>query len=115
MLRYQSELPRLPVPALDGTCALYLDLVRPLLGEREYAVTRRAVADFVQPGGPGEVLQDRLLTWRDRCAPDNWLEAFWDDWYLCDDTPLVVNVSPGFALTGGGGAQLPRAAGLLTA
>src|SRR5262249_42744698 len=44
-----------------------------------------------------------------------WLEPFWDDWYLCDDTPLVVNVSPGFALTGAGRPQLERAAGLLAA
>jgi carnitine O-acetyltransferase len=115
MLRFQRNLPRLPVPALADTCELYLRLARPLLSEREYEATRRAAADFVRPGGPGEALQSRLLRWSTTSAPDNWLEPFWDDWYLCDDAPLVVNVSPGFALAGGTRAQLARAAGLLAA
>ncbi len=115
MLRFQRDLPRFPVPALDETCALYLELARPLLGTREYAATRRAVAEFVEPGGPGQALQARLLEWSSSSAPDNWLEPFWDDWYLCDDTPLVVNVSPGFALTGGDQPQIERAARLLAA
>jgi carnitine O-acetyltransferase len=113
MLRYLSELPRLPVPALTDTCGFYLELVRPLLGDGEYAATQRAAADFVRPGGAGELLQTRLLRWSSE--QDNWLDPLWDDWYLCDDTPLVVNVSPGFALTGGGRPQIERAAALLAA
>jgi carnitine O-acetyltransferase len=113
MLRFQSELPRLPVPALTDTCALYLELVRPLLSEREYTATQHAVAEFARAGGSGKELQSRLLRWSE--TRDNWLEPFWDDWYLCDDTPLVVNVSPGFALTGGDRPQTERAARLLAA
>lgn len=79
MLRFQSELPRLPVPALDDTCELYLELARPLLGEREYGTTRSAVAEFAEPGGAGEALQARLLDWSSSSAPDNWLDPFWDD------------------------------------
>jgi carnitine O-acetyltransferase len=115
MLRHQRELPHLPVPDLEETCTLYLELARPLLGGRDYARTLRAVAEFVEPGGAGERLQARLLEWSRSSAPDNWLEPFWDDWYLCDDTPLVVNVSPGFALAGGGSSQIERAARLLAA
>jgi carnitine O-acetyltransferase len=115
MLRYQRDLPRLPVPGLDEMCALHLELTRPLLGRREYAETRRAVAEFAEPGGAGHRLQGRLLEWSQTSARDNWLEPFWDDWYLCDDTPLVVNVSPGFALTGGDQPQIERAARLLAA
>ena len=115
MLRFQRELPRLPVPDLDETCALYLELVHPLLGSQEYAATRRAVAEFTERGGVGGQLQARLLDWSRTSAPDNWLEPFWDDWYLYDDTPLVVNVSPGFALSGDGRSQVERAARLLGA
>jgi carnitine O-acetyltransferase len=115
MLRFQRELPRLPVPKLDETCALYLGLVRPLLGDREHAKTQRAVDEFAEPDGAGQQLQARLVDWSQSSARDNWLEPFWDDWYLCDDTPLVINVSPGFALTGGERPQIERAARLLAA
>jgi carnitine O-acetyltransferase len=113
MLRFQNQLERLPVPTLSETCALYLRLVRPLLTDRELAATRRAVDAFVRPGGQGEVLQQRLLRWSRTSAPENWLEPFWDDWYLCDDAPLPVNVSPAFALPRVGRPQVARAARLL--
>jgi carnitine O-acetyltransferase len=113
MLRFQAELARLPVPRLEETCELYVRLVGPLLVDAELAATHRAVDEFLEPGGPGQVLQERLVRWsRER---DNWLEPFWDDWYLCDDTPLVVNVSPGFVLSGRARPQVERAAGLLAA
>jgi carnitine O-acetyltransferase len=87
--------------------------VRPLLTETQFAATERAMSEFVQPGGRGEELQGRLRRWGE--SEENWLEPFWDDWYLCDDTPLVVNVSPGFALPGTNRPQVARAAGLLAA
>jgi carnitine O-acetyltransferase len=113
MLASHAELERLPVPDLVETCALYLELVRPLVSEAELAGTRRAVSEFATPGGPGWALQRRLLDWS--ATRENWLEPFWDDWYLCDDTPLLVNVSPGFVLAGTGQPQTSRAAGLLAA
>jgi carnitine O-acetyltransferase len=113
MLRFQGELERLPVPELAGSCALYLDLVRPLLAESEFESTRQAASEFVEPGGEGERLQERLLRWSQE--HENWLEPFWDDWYLLDDTPLPVNVSPAFVLSGTGRRQVPRAARLLAA
>ena len=115
MLAFQDRLERLPVPSLSETCTLYLRLVSPLLAEAELAATRRAVDEFVRPGGQGELLQGRLLRWSERPGLDNWLDPFWDDWYLCDDTPLVVNVSPGFALAGEDQAPVARAARLLAA
>jgi carnitine O-acetyltransferase len=115
MLRFQGGLERLPVPRLDETCALYLKFVRPLLTEAEFETTQRAVDDFLRPGGDGEMLQRRLLRWDETSAVDNWLDPLWDDWYLCDDTPLPVNVSPGFVLARGNRPQLARAARLLAA
>jgi carnitine O-acetyltransferase len=115
MLRFQSALERLPVPALDDTCALYLRFVRPLLTETEFDATERAVAEFLRPGALGETLQRRLHRRREAPGVDNWLDQFWDDWYLCDDTPLVVNVSPGFVLRGANRPQVARASRLLAA
>jgi carnitine O-acetyltransferase len=112
MLRFQADLERLPVPELEETCALYLEMVRPLLDKPQFDATRGAVSEFAEAGGPGETLQRRLLRWSD--SRENWLEPFWDDWYLVDDTPLVVNVSPAFALAGGG-PQVGRASRLLAA
>ena len=112
-MRFQSALPHLPIPALLDTCELYLELVRPLLGDRELASTQHAVAEFARPGGAGEVLQERLLHWS--TGRDHWLEPFWDDWYLGDDTPLPVHVSPGFVLSGADRPQVARAARLLAA
>jgi carnitine O-acetyltransferase len=115
MLRFQGELERLPVPELSDTCSLYLRLVAPLLDDTQLATTRAAVSEFTRPGGQGETLQGRLLRWNQSPGVDNWLEPFWDDWYLCDDTPLLVNVSPGFALPGTNRPQVERAARLLAA
>jgi carnitine O-acetyltransferase len=115
MLRFQSVLEQLPVPDLAGTCALYLRFVRPLLTKEELDATERAVADFLRPGGEGELLQERLLRWSRTPGVDNWLDGFWDDWYLCDDAPLVVNVSPAFVLAGTNRSQVARAARLLAA
>jgi carnitine O-acetyltransferase len=113
MLGFQQELERLPVPALSETCALYLQFVRPLVTDVEFAETARVVSEFVLAGGRGETLQRRLRRWSE--IVENWLEPFWDDHYLCDDSPLVVNVSPGFALPGTNRPQIARAAGLLAA
>ena len=115
MLRFQRELERLPVPDLSETCALYLRLVRPLLTDKGFEATRRAVREFVDAGGRGDVLQQRLLAWSRAPGVDNWLEPFWDDWYLCDDTPLPINVSPGFAFPPANRPQVARAARLLAA
>jgi carnitine O-acetyltransferase len=115
MLRFQRELARLPVPALSETCTLYLRLVAPLLTDRELAATRAAVSEFARRGGQGDVLQERLRRLSRQPEVDNWLEPFWDDWYLCDDTPLPVNVSPGFALAETRRPQVGRATRLLAA
>ncbi len=111
MFRYQDTLPRLPVPDLEDTMGFYLDLVRPLLTEAEMSQTQRAADDFVRPRGRGEE-QRRLVSRRDAPGMANWLEEFWDDWYLADDTPIPINVNPGVVISGSGG-QVARAARLV--
>lgn len=114
MFRFQDRLPRLPVPDLGETCAFYLQLVEPLQTPSEHETTRQAVEEFMRPGGVGEELQRRLVRRRDTPGIANWLEAFWDDWYLADDTPLLINVNPGGVISGSGD-QLRRAARLVCA
>ena len=56
-----QALPKLPVPPLGDTLDLYLRTLRPLLTEEQYQETRKIVTQFGAPGGPGELLQSRLL------------------------------------------------------
>src|SRR5687767_14568494 len=56
----QPKIPRLPIPTLENLAQKYLDSCKPLLSEEEFATTEQAVREFVQPGGLGETLQNRL-------------------------------------------------------
>lgn len=47
---HQADLPPLPVPTLEDTCARYLDTVRPLLSETELQHTEAVVAEVCQTG-----------------------------------------------------------------
>jgi carnitine O-acetyltransferase len=85
------------------------------LTHAEREATEGAVADFLRPSGAGETLQRRLLRWSETPGIDNWLDPFWDEWYLRDDTPLPVNVSPAFVLGRANRPQLARASRLLAA
>lgn len=53
----QDQLPPLPVPTLEHTCALYLRSLQAL--GLDTPETRKAIADFAKPGGDGEKLQVR--------------------------------------------------------
>ncbi|KAG5456996.1 MAG: Choline/Carnitine o-acyltransferase-domain-containing protein, partial [Olpidium bornovanus] len=56
-----SPLSPLPVPDLRETCKKYLVSVRPFLNHADYERTEAAVEEFLEPGGAGERLQQRLL------------------------------------------------------
>jgi len=47
---HQADLPPLPVPTLEDTCARYLDTVRPLLSEAELQHTEAVVAEVCHTG-----------------------------------------------------------------
>ncbi|KAF7720979.1 hypothetical protein EC973_005653 [Apophysomyces ossiformis] len=87
----QHTLPRLPVPSLKESCALYLRSIQPLQTEAEHAKTRQIVEDFVS-SELGKSLQQRLVD-IDRSSPYNWLEDnFWlRKAYLEWREPLMVN------------------------
>ncbi|KAG0171267.1 Carnitine O-acetyltransferase mitochondrial [Apophysomyces sp. BC1034] len=98
MLRYQSNLPKLPVPALHTTLQKYLKTVRPLLSDEDYKRTEQAAKEFEAPGGLGEKLQQRLLARASDPSVVNWLEDWWlDQAYMGYRDPVVIYVSYFFA------------------
>ncbi|KAI8385598.1 acyltransferase ChoActase/COT/CPT [Blakeslea trispora] len=118
MLRYQKNLPKLPVPKLSETLPKYLKTVRPLLTPEEYKRTEQAVKDFEKPGGIGQELQRRLVARAQDPSIVNWMEEWWlDQAYLGYRDPVVVYVSYFFAYKDDKFRKLPaqRAAAITTA
>ncbi|KAG1048215.1 hypothetical protein G6F43_009376 [Rhizopus delemar] len=98
MLRYQTNLPKLPVPELQETLPKYLKTVRPLLTDEEYKRTEEAVKQFIAPGGLGHELQRRLVARANNPNVVNWMEDWWlDQAYMGYRDPVVVYVSYFFA------------------
>ncbi|KAI0483159.1 acyltransferase ChoActase/COT/CPT [Xylariaceae sp. FL0804] len=94
MLRFQDSLPRLPVPTLDETAARYLKSLHPLLSPDEFAESKKAVEDFVRPGGVGRKLQEKLVAKREDPKVKNWIYEWWNDAaYLTYNEPVVPYVS----------------------
>ena len=88
----QKGLLRLPIPKLEATCKRYKASVRPLLSEKDYAVTAGQIDDFEK--GAGKQLQEALLA-KDKANPgDSYISADWFDLYLKDRTPLPLNYNP---------------------
>lgn len=95
LFKFQSELPKLPVPSLNDTAAKYLKLVLPYLTSEQYKETEAKVNSFLK-GGVGEKLQSRLQEYAK--TQDNWLALWWDDYaYLSYRDPVVPFVSYFFA------------------
>ncbi len=56
--QFQSSLPKLPLPTLEQTCKLYLQIVAPLLSQQELEQTQAVVEEFRQESG--KKLQQQL-------------------------------------------------------
>ncbi|KAI0176070.1 acyltransferase ChoActase/COT/CPT [Hypoxylon sp. FL1284] len=94
MLRFQDSLPRLPVPTLEETAARYVKSLHPLLSSAEYAASKKAVDDFIKPGGIGHKLQEKLIAKREDPKIKNWLYDWWNETaYLGYRDPVVPYVS----------------------
>jgi hypothetical protein len=83
----QDALPSLPVPDLNQTCRKFLESVRPLLTDEEYAVSKQKVEDFRKK--EGKSLHNDL--WKYSFKVRNWVEQTWE-WgaYLSQRSPLPV-------------------------
>ncbi|KAI1207954.1 acyltransferase ChoActase/COT/CPT [Annulohypoxylon truncatum] len=94
MLRFQDSLPRLPVPTLEETTSRYLKSLHPLLSPDELAASKKAVDEFIKPGGIGQKLQEKLIARRERPEIKNWIYEWWNDAaYLSYRDPVVPYVS----------------------
>ncbi|KAI1415771.1 acyltransferase ChoActase/COT/CPT [Hypoxylon sp. FL1857] len=94
MLRFQDSLPRLPVPTLEETAARYVKSLHPLLSPAEFAASKKAVDEFIKPGGVGQKLQEKLIARRENPKIKNWLYEWWNDAaYLSYRDPVVPYVS----------------------
>ncbi|KAI1079215.1 acyltransferase ChoActase/COT/CPT [Whalleya microplaca] len=94
MLRFQESLPRLPVPTLEETAARYVKSLHPLLSPEEYAASKKAVEEFIKPGGVGRKLQEKLVAKREDPETKNWLYEWWNEAaYLGYRDPVVPYVS----------------------
>ncbi|KAF2962837.1 hypothetical protein GQX73_g10730 [Xylaria multiplex] len=93
-LRFQESLPRLPVPTLEETAARYVKSIHPLLSPSEFAASKKAVDEFIRPGGAGEKLQKKLIAKREDPKTKNWIYEWWNDAaYLSYRDPVVPYVS----------------------
>ncbi|KAF4473407.1 carnitine O-acetyltransferase [Fusarium agapanthi] len=94
MLRWQGSLPKLPVPTLEDTAKRYLKSLHPLLSASEYEASKKAVEEFVRPGGVGSKLQEKLVAKREDPNTKNWIYEWWNDAaYLSYRDPVVPYVS----------------------
>lgn len=90
MYGMQHTLPRLPIPSLKDSCALYVRSLRPLQTPEEHEKSARLVEEFCS-SPLAQSLQQRLVD-IDRASPTNWLE---DNFWLKKGTlPLVFLFSP---------------------
>ncbi|KAG1776190.1 acyltransferase ChoActase/COT/CPT [Suillus placidus] len=93
MLRFQASLPRLPVPALSSTVHKYLETIRPLLTDAEYAKSQATAQEFLRSPQAAE-LQKRLEARATDPSIKNWIADWWNDAaYMGYRDPVVVYVS----------------------
>ncbi|XP_054166845.1 peroxisomal carnitine O-octanoyltransferase-like [Oppia nitens] len=82
----EDKLPALPVPSLKTSLELYLETVRPVATDDEYARTETIVRNF--ENGIGNDLQQMLMKRAE--SSKNWLELWWEDVaYLQNRLPLI--------------------------
>ena len=77
-LRFQSELPKLPIPPLHDTLQRYLRALEALQTPEDHERTKQIVEEFEH--GDGQKLQERLQKYAEGKA--SFIEAFWDAAYL---------------------------------
>lgn len=76
------------------TAKRYVKSLHPLLSDSEFEASKKAVADFVKPGGAGEELQKRLIARREDPNVKNWIYEWWNNAaYLGYRDPVVPYVS----------------------
>ncbi len=82
------------MPTLEETAARYVKSIHALLSPVEFAASKKAVDEFIRPGGVGEKLQKKLIAKREDPETKNWIYEWWNDAaYLSYRDPVVPYVS----------------------
>ena len=85
---FQGSLPRLPVPGLKATTERYLESVRPVLDDEEYARMSELAAGFVANEGPSLQRYLVLKSWYARNYVSDWWQRFV---YLRGRSSICIN------------------------
>ncbi|CAM4777815.1 unnamed protein product [Rotaria magnacalcarata] len=89
---YDDKLPALPLPTLEHTLERYLDSVRAVVDDNEYANTKNVVERFAK--GIGRELHEQLKTNIEKRQERNWLSKWWDEEiYLKWRLPIAPTIS----------------------
>lgn len=89
----EDQLPRVPLPTLEDSCARFVQWCTPLLTAEQLAATEAAVADLLRPGGPGRVLHDALREYDETPGVGSWLDRFWPLRYLGRRDRIALNAN----------------------
>jgi carnitine O-palmitoyltransferase 1, liver isoform len=87
---FQGVLPRLPVPSLEDTVALYLESVQPIVSAEEFVEEEREAMAFLRDPGQGPRLQWYLNL--KALTSTNYVTDWWEQYvYLSGRSPIAVN------------------------
>jgi len=111
----EDRLPRVPLPALEDSCARFLEWCAPLLTAAELAATEAAVASFLRPDSPARRLHAALEQYNAGEGVHSWLDAFWASRYLGRRDRIALNANFFFLFKDADQRQVERAAGLIAA
>lgn len=95
-LEQPEKFPRLPVPELQASLDRYLRTVKAITSPQEYENTSRLVTEFFN-SSESKRLHSKLYQ-LDEQSPTSWLEGLWDTMYLELRCPVMVHVSPYYAI-----------------
>lgn len=111
----EDELPRVPLPSLEDSCARFLQWCAPLLDDGGLERTRAAVAAFTAPGSGTDEVHAALAEYAERPDVHSWLDEFWEDRYLGRRDRIALNANFFFLFNDTGDDQISRAVRLITA
>src|SRR5690242_4348071 len=106
----EDSLPRVPLPALEQTCERFLEWCAPLLTADELVTTKAAVAELLEPDGPGGTLHAALERYDAAPGVHSWLDAFWRSRYLGRRDRIALNANFFSLFKDTGQSQVERAA-----
>ncbi|KAL0831436.1 hypothetical protein ABMA28_002239 [Loxostege sticticalis] len=91
-MHFQKSLPRLPIPELTKSGERYLNALKPLLTNQQFAEAERRTLDFVSKDAKN--LQEKLLAKDKANKHTSYISEYWFDLYLRDRAPLPINYNP---------------------